>query len=338
MEKLTIREIAKMAGVSPTTVSFVINGKAGIREETRAKVADVIARTHFRPSMNSRRLFFRKSYNITLAVRKSSSPFDNLFYFEVAKGLIEKSRAYGYNVVFTDLSVEDGRLVLPEIIKSRDTDGIIFLQSADQAILGEIASLGIPCVLVDPHVKPQGIPCVFADYRQAAFTAVQYLLERGHRAIAFIGSGNSPDLYMQCFSGYKAALDSCQAAIPTSWIQFCAEDEAAACACMEKILAQSPAPSAVFCSGDILAIGAIGCAKNRGLRVPEDLSFTAIDDILLSRYFEPKLTTVRIDKNQMGQQAMDLLAAMIDGQPADSVQVESGCIVERDTVRRLGPV
>ena len=93
MGKLTIREIAKMAGVSPTAVSFVINNKDGISEETRTKIIDVIERTGFKPSVNSRRLFFRKSYNISLVIKQTSSPFSDLFYFRLQRACWKRARS-----------------------------------------------------------------------------------------------------------------------------------------------------------------------------------------------------------------------------------------------------
>ena len=335
MGELTIKEIAKMAGVSPAAVSFVLNGKKGVSEKTRARVNEVIARTNYRPCLNSRRLFFKKSFTITLAIRKTSSPFEDLFYFEIAKGLLERSKAFGYNIGFAEISCEKNVVLLPDVIRNKDTDGIVFLQDTEKAILNEIDKLGIPYVVVDTHTPDAGITAIYADYELSAFAATRYLLERGHEAIAFIGSSFLPDFYLQSFAGFKKALDQSSLSIPAAWIQIDAADEDSAYRCMDKILSSAQIPSAVFCAGDIFAISAMACAKDRGYKVPEDISFIAIDDILLSRYCEPKLTTVRIDKMEMGRLAMKSILAKIDGKPAPSVAVESDHIVERNSVCRL---
>jgi len=335
MEKVTIREIARIAEVSPTAVSFVINDKPGVSEQTRKRVKEVIRMMNFTPSVNSRRLFFKKSYNISIVIRQTSSPFDNLFYFEIARGLLTRSKNYGYNIVFTDVSIENGRIMLPDIIMQNDTDGIIFLQDTETAILKEIDKENIPYVVVDAHSTPEGITVVAADYELSSYTAVMHLITNGHRDIAFIGSSFIPEFHMQAFGGYKRALDEINASIPSSWIQTNAVDEVTSYNCMEKIIKSGHIPTAVFCSGDIFAIGAMKCIKDRGLGVPKDVSFTSIDDILLSRYFETKLTTIRIDMPAMGEIAMDLIIKKINGEPAESMIVESDNLVIRDSVRKI---
>jgi LacI family transcriptional regulator len=335
MDKLTIKDIAGMAGVSQTAVSFVLNGKSGVSEKTRAKISDVIEKTGFRPSINSRRLFFQKSYTVTLAVRKTSSPFDNLFYFEIAKGLLEKSKVFRYNVVFADIHIEDDGIMLPDIIKFKDTDGVVFLQDTENAVLDELNKLKIPFVIIDAHKQASGMTTIYADYELSSYTAVKYLAGHGHRSIALIGSSFIPEFYLQCFSGYKRVLDEIGQSIPPAWMQIDATDEVTAYQRMEKILRQANRPTAVFCASDMFAIGAMKCVKDHGLQVPGDISFIAIDDILLSRYCEPKLTTIRIDKEKMGQLAMDLIIAKINGETVQSAAVESDHIIERDTVRLL---
>lgn len=335
MKKVTIRDIAKIANVSPTAVSFVINNKSGVSEDTRKRVNEAIQLTNFTPSVNSRRLFFKKSFNISIVIRKTSSPFDDLFYFEIARGLLERSKIYGYNIVFTDVNIENNNVILPDIIKQNDTDGVIFLQDTDNSIIKEIDKKNIPYVVVDAHSVPDSITVVAADYELSSYTAVKYLISSGHRKIAFIGSSFIPEFHMQAFGGYKRALDGINASIPFSWIQSHAIDEITSYKCMENILKSSSLPTAVFCSTDVFAIGAIKCVKDRGLGVPVDMSFTSIDDILLSRYFEPKLTTVRIDMPAMGEIAMDQIIKKINQEPVKSITVKSDNLIIRDSVRDL---
>ena len=174
MAKLTIKEIAKMAGVSPTAVSFVINNREGVSEETRKRVKEVIERTNFQPSLNSRRLLLNKSFNISIVIRKTSSPFDDLFYLEIAKGLLEKSKEYGYNIVFTDIAMEDGKVVLPDIIKHEDTDGIVFFQDTEEIILNEVNKLNIPYVMLMRNMvmEQQWNNTVNANYELSAYTCL----------------------------------------------------------------------------------------------------------------------------------------------------------------------
>ncbi|MDR3644483.1 MAG: LacI family DNA-binding transcriptional regulator [Clostridia bacterium] len=337
MSKLTIKEIAKMAGVSPTTVSFVLNDKQGVSDETRKKVKEIIQKTNFKPSLNSRRLFFKKSYNISLVMQQTSSPFDDLFYFDITKGLLEKSKKFGYNLVFADIDMRGNNVVLPEIIRRNDTDGVVFLADMPPAIINQIEKREIPFVVIDSQSLSNEYSSIRADYRLSARTATKYLVDMGHRDIAFVGKSNVPNFYLQVFSGYKDVLDEAGIPIPSSWIQIDAVDELSAYHCMEHILRSGSIPSAVFCATDVFSIGAINCARSMGYRVPEDISFASIDDVLLSRYFDPRLTTVSIDMFKMGSLAMEMIVQKINGKPVQSVTIESDNLIIRDSVTSREP-
>lgn len=335
MAKLTIREIARMAGVSATAVSFVINNKEGISEETRKKVNEVIEKTNFKPSVNSRRLFFKKSFNISVVIRQTSSPFEDLFYFEVTKGLLAKSKEYGYNIVFTDISIQGNSVIMPEIIELKDTDGIVFLNDTDKIILNEMDRRGIPYVVVDAHSTNPDVVSVNADYELSAYTSTRYLLDNGHRNLAFIGSSSHPEFYIQSFGGFKRAIEELQLSIPFSWLQTEAIDEESSYRCMERIIKSGQIPTAVFCPTDMFAIGAMKCCKDNGFKIPSEISFAAIDNIILSKYIEPKLTTIAIDMLQMGRLAMELIVRKINGEPAESVIVKSDNLIIRDSVAKI---
>ena len=162
------------------------------------------------------------------------------------------------------------------------------------------------------------------------------MIDNGHRNIAFIGSSYIPEYYIQAFTGYKKALEEIQVSIPSNWIQINAKDEESSYECMANILrSNNSVPTAVFCAGDIFAIGAIRCAKEFGYKVPDDISFVGIDDIILSRYVEPKLTTVKIDKALMGSLAMELIVKKINGEQVKSEIVESDNLIIRDSVKCL---
>ncbi len=162
--------------------------------------------------------------------------------------------------------------------------------------------------------------------------ATRYLIVHGHRNIGFIGSSYIPDFYLQTFTGFRNALAEANLQLQPAWMQVDASDENSAYKCMERIVSTPSLPTAIFCPADIYAIGAIRCAREKGLRVPEDISFIGIDDILLSRYYEPGLTTVRIDKEEMGCLAMETIVKKINGQPAGTVIVKSDNLIVRDSV------
>ena len=332
MQTLTIKDIARMAGVSPTVVSFVINNRKGVSPDTRGKVLRIIEQTGFTPSISSRRLIMKKSFNIGIIIEKGFSPFTNLFHFEIAQSLLERSRNYGYNLIFTDIPKTGPGIQLPGIIENKDTDGVIFLQDTPYLILQEIENRAIPCVVIDAHPGSEPYLMVKADYEQAAVVAMEYLVGQNHQDIALITSSYVPNFYTQIFSGYRRVLAQNGLAIQSGWIQTDATDERTAGACFDRIVQSGRLPTAVFCATDLFAVGAMQAAKAHGLKIPGDISFVGIDDIILSQYVEPALTTVRIDKTQMGGIAIDMIIQAISGIRPESVTVRSDQLIVRQSV------
>lgn len=335
MGRITIREIAKMAGVSPAAVSFVINDRPGVSEETRRRVRTIIEKTNFTPNMNSRRLVYKRSFNIALIMHNERTPFEDLFYVAITRGLLRKSKEYGYNIVFTEIDVVNNEVLMPQMIRQHDTDGVIFLQGSDAAVLRATDRLEIPYVVVDAHEKNVPYTGIYVDYELSAFTSTSYLIDNGHRQIAFISKGSIPQFYIQTFKGFCRALDNHGISIPPDWIQITANDETSAYDCMKNILNGNKIPTAVFCSVDSFAIGGMRCARDMGYAVPDDISFTGIDNIFLSDYFKPGLTTINIDKEHLGELAMDLIVKKIEGEQVESAYITSDELIIRDSVKKL---
>jgi DNA-binding LacI/PurR family transcriptional regulator len=263
------------------------------------------------------------------------TPLEDLFYVGITRGLLRHSKDYGYNIVFTEIDVVNNEVLLPQIIRNHDTDGIIFLQSPSNPVLSAIGKLNIPYVAVDAHEKNVPYTCVYVDYEQAAYISSSYLMDNGHRQIAFISKGSVPHFYIQTFKGFCRALDSQGISIPPEWIQVTADDETSAYECMETILSGDRHPTAVFCAVDSFAIGAMKCAQDHGLNIPDDISFSGVDNIFLSEYFKPGLTTVDIDKEQLGVIAMDLMVKKIEGEAVISANLPSDHLIVRESVKNI---
>jgi LacI family transcriptional regulator len=181
---------------------------------------------------------------------------------------------------------------------------------------------------------------VMVDYYTAARMAMKHLIDNGHTRIAYIGS-NFPPLYsQQTFEGYRSALEEQDIVVPLSWIQMQSRDsdgEDSADKQMQAILGSQSLPTAVFCAADIYAVGAIRALKHASLRVPDDISIIGIDDILISSYIDPPLTTVRIDTGRLANQGCDmLLASIASGSPNTAHEnFTDFTLAERASVRRL---
>lgn len=333
MKKLTVKEIAKMADVSVTAVSFVLNDKPGISDETREKVKQIIEETGFVPNRSSRNLVKNKSYNISLMINSKSSPFHDLFYFEITRGILDRSRKYGYNIIIS--RPVDDRTDLPDSVYSGDTDGLIFMQDVGEELMDKAMQVGIPFVVADSHSSKKGITSILPDYFGAAYTAATYLIRNGHRKIAMISYDAVPDFHKQTRLGFLKAMEENGITPDPVLTSVCAKDEKSGYEAAKRIFSDPKnRPTALFSTVDIIMIGAVQCAKDMGISIPDEVSFIGIDDILLSRYVEPPLTTIGINKEEIGALAMDLLYRKIRGKDVENVLLPME-LVERKSVKKI---
>ena len=332
MKKMTIREIAQMANVSQTAVSFVLNNKPGVSDETRKRVLEIIEKTNFQSDRNSKRLALNKSFNICLAYFDTFSPFNDLFYVEVAKAMIDCVGSYGYNIIMSKFEHKNGKLIMPEAITAKDADGVVIIQDVEPQILKEITDIGLPYIIVDSYSNNHAIFSIGIDAHDYTRKAVKYLAEKGHTKIAVIGSSFIPAFWQQVNDSYQQTMQELGLSWEPYWLENTANDENSAYCCMERILQGENKPTAVFCVGDIYAIGAIRCIKNAGLRVPEDISVMGVDNIILGKYLEPALTTIDIHTEEMGRQGLDALMKKINGETCGSLRMSNSVIVERESV------
>ncbi|MBQ7108860.1 MAG: LacI family DNA-binding transcriptional regulator [Clostridia bacterium] len=330
MKKLTVKDIAKKAGVSVTAVSFVLNNKPGVSAATREKIQKIINETEFKPSLTSKKLVLNKSFNICLVMNAFSSPFEDLFYFEITRGIINQSLKYGYNIIISKPVMSQSEL--PDLVYSGDADGIIFMQDISKTLIDKANASGVPFLVVDSHSNIDGVTSINPNYKKAAFDATSYLIKHGHTDIAIIASSVVPDFFDQTFSGFSEAMKKHNMAPKPDFCNISASSEDSAYEEAKKLFKRKNIPSAVLCTVDSFAIGVMRCAKDINLKIPEDVSIIGIDDILLSRYIEPKLTTIGIDKAGMGTLAMDMIIQKIKGKNAESILLPME-LIERDSVK-----
>ena len=341
MSKLTIHDIAKMANVSTATVSFVLNGKAGICDETRRRVQAIIDETGYKPNVHTRRLTLKKSFTVHVVMRQYSYNLFNLFATEVLLGIFGEARKLGYNIVFTSVGPDQESLkssfdYVLDTVRTKDVDGVIFIQAAEPSVIAALQKEQFPFLCVDSHVKKDGsIPLLEVDCFDASYQATTRLIEMGHRDIGFIGSDDSKEYYYRTFGGYAAALKDAGLVCRPEWIQYGAEAERPTPACMKNILACPHRPTAVFCAGDNFALEAMRQTKRAGLRIPQDISFFSMDDVVVSAFVEPALSTMSVDKTLMGRNAMRILYALMNHQPCQMVNLMKTRAIERETVRDL---
>ena len=331
---MNIKKISELAGVSTSAVSFVLNNKKGVSEETRNKVLDIIRRENYIPNVNSRRLILKRSFNIVLVLDNNITKLNNLFYTAVINAIVEKASNLGYSVVLSLKSESFDKSPFLHSIKQGNADGIILLRDIGSEDVHELNKLKIPYVVIDSHKIDPKYVSVRSNIEVASYVATKHLISCGHKDIGFIGMRKIPDFYISSFNGYKKALSENSLSFSPDWIQDDAYDETSAYNCMKNILDSAKHPTAVFCAGDIFAIGSMNCSYDMGYKVPDDISFCAIDDIIISKYCSPKLTTVTLNKAEMGEKAVEILDAQINNKPFEKMHmVKSDEIIIRDSVR-----
>jgi len=334
-DTLTINDIARLANVSKTTVSFVLNNRNGISEETRKKVLSVIEKYNYKPSLNSLRLNYHKSFTIAVVFEQADSVFNNLFYANIMNALLKRCIHHNYSLVYTEFLQEGELLSLPDNVLTKDVDGVIFLHDIPASIIETLHSIAMPFVVVDDHSDHNSIHAVKADYKLAAHTAVRYLIDNGHKKIGFIGNRTLPAFHSQVFSGYTNALHEAGLVENPLWYSDTCLDRDSIKKYMKNLLEVSEQPTAFFCMEDLLAIEVIRCLQENQKQIPDDYSVIAIDDIILSGLIYPGLTTVSLDKEQIGLNAVDILMELINGNKPKNITISSNEIVIRESVKAI---
>jgi DNA-binding LacI/PurR family transcriptional regulator len=315
----TIYDIAKAAGVTGTTVSYVLSGKGSISEATRARVLKYAQELGYRPNLIARSLIKQRTCTIGLVMPRISNPF----YAEVAEAVERLAYASGFRVFITNTHENEqlgGDLL--EDLMARRVDGIIYLPHG-LPLYGIQATLasGIPIVFcIWEEEEPEVSPCIGFDFMEGGRLAAEHLLALGHQRVAIVTDGPSVDRIKHHLrvAGAKSAL--MQAGHPLDPALLCLGDssvekgEAAA----HELLTLPEPPTAIFATNDLMAIGIITAAWKLGIHIPRDLSVVGFDDIVLAAYIAPPLTTIVMDKSALTERAMNILFSMIEGKQVTS--------------------
>lgn len=336
MANFTIRDIARIAGVSTTAVSFVLNDKPGVSEATRQRVQEVIQRTGFTPNAHTRRLNLRRSFSFHVVLYWHSYDLYNQFALEIMHGIFHSCKELGYDVTITFVDETMDCTALMESVRSKTCDGVILSQIEDPIFIARLQQEDIPFVCVDSHVKEDpAIPRVEVDYYHAAYHAVKHLCSCGHSQIGFLAPATPLELRGSAFGGYTTALREEGLVCNPAWISSFDFAAQAAAKYFDWLYETSPLPSAFLCSGDAFAIEFIRQAQKHGVKIPEDLSVISIDDLVVSRFVSPSLTTMTFDKELLGSRAVEVLYAILTGAEYEHVTLLPTTLCERESVRIL---
>jgi LacI family transcriptional regulator len=312
---VTIKDIAKTAGVSVTTVSRALNGYSDVSEKTRKKIEEIAKELNYSPNTLARSLVMNKSKTIGLLISglNKGSIKDN-FTFEVLIGLNQYVGETDYDlIIFSTNSTKQQEKTYSQLCRERKVDGVIISGiRTDDPYLREVVDSEIPCVLIDIPIESSTVGYITTDNIQGAKKGVQHLLELGHQNIAMMNGHEYAFVSRQRLEGYYQALESNGTPINRNWVVNGDFNEKKAEEQAIKLLNLYPEITAFFCASDLMAMGVIKAAKHLNRCIPEQLSIVGYDDILLAEYITPSLTTIAQNKVQMGYEAAKLLMNMLE--------------------------
>lgn len=325
----TMADIARRAGVSVSTVSRALAGSPLVATELRGRIARIAGESDYVVNQVARGLRLQRSRQILIILPTIANPF----FAEVVLGVEEAAQARGHGVLVGNTSGSAERAAaLARNLLTGAVDGLILLMGRIPDSLSDLAARE-RVVAISEKVPDLDVPTVSINNAAAAHEATAHLVGLGHRRIAHIAGRAGSNVATQRIVGYRSALAA--AGLPVRDEMIVAGDFSVASgeAAMGRLLDLDSPPSAVFCAGDEMAVGAINAAIARGLRVPGDLSVVGFDDLPIASAFNPRLTTIHQPRREMGRAAAELLIDHIEdkSRPAPSRQLPHRLVVRAST-------
>ncbi|PJG86582.1 HTH-type transcriptional repressor PurR [Conservatibacter flavescens] len=333
----TIKDVAKMAGVSTTTVSHVINKTRFVAEETQQLVLDAIKQLNYSPSAVARSLKVNTTKSIGMIVTTSEAPY----FAEIIHAVEEHCYRQGYSLFLcnTQNNAEKIKNHLDMLAQKR-VDGVLVMCSEYTTdsldLLSNFASL--PMVVMDWGPDNEQTDLILDHSFDGGYLATRHLIEHGHTKIGLITGDLSKTTAKTRYDGFVKAMHDANLTVNPDWIMEGHFEPEDGYECMNKILVQGTLPTAVFCCNDVMALGAISAINEKGLSVPQDISIIGYDNIHASRFYSPPLTTIHQSKTRLGIMALHLLLQRINGLAHERTRIEMHPeLVSRKSVRKLSP-
>ena len=301
----TIKDVAKMAGVSTTTVSHVINKTRFVAKETEEAVMQAIKSLKYSPSAVARSLKVNTTKSIGMIVTTSESPY----FAEIIHAVEDHCYRQGYSLFLCNTQNDPEKIKNHvEMLTKKRVDGLLVMCSEyTQHSLDVLSSFSsVPMVVMD--WGPNTDTDIIEDNSfTGGYLATKHLIDCGHKEIGLIAGELDKTTARTRYEGFVKAMNETNLPIHENWIMEGFFEPEDGYECMNKILAQDSLPTAVFCCNDVMALGAISAITEKGLRVPDDISIIGYDNIHSSRFYAPPLTTIHQSKSRLGAQAVNLL-------------------------------
>ncbi|WP_349773691.1 LacI family DNA-binding transcriptional regulator [Sutcliffiella horikoshii] len=330
---LTIRDIAKMAGVSPATVSKIMNNYPGVNDNTKRKVLDIIENTGYQPTYSAKALATKKSNLIGLIYAgKINVDFNHPFFNEVVTAFKKAVGSLGYDIlIFSNEKFQQDNGSYLARCRHFHLDGCFIVAGEElESAIHELVQSEIPCVGVDIPMTGPNYSYVMTDNTKVSAKVVEYFYLQSLRDIAYIGGKKDSVIAQLRREGFLQSMKQFGLPVKEEWIQYGTFYEDSGYEAMKSILQSSSLPKAVFAASDMMALGALRAIRETGATVPNDIRLIGCDDIEACRYSDPQLSTVRQDKEKIGKLAAYMLNDLINGLAGiESALVEPELVIRK---------
>jgi DNA-binding LacI/PurR family transcriptional regulator len=315
--RATIRDVADRAGVSTATVSFVLNGNPNerITDVVKSRVLGAARELSYHANAAAAALASKRIRNIGIVFYKDDS-ISNNFYSFVVQGAVKEAVERNYNLLFSYVETTyKGLEDLPKMVREKNAEGVLFMRRVHPKMIKDIAALSVPVVLIDTFPRVAGVNTLQIDNVNGGRSAGEYLFTLGHANIAMLLPRDAAPSIEQRLTGFRSAFEQFERRfsrtanlVEADELNFYAAHRATAA-----LLAKKSTVTGIFCANDEMAAGALRAAHEAGYEVPRDLSVIGFDDIVLSNYTDPPLTTIGVVKEHMGRRAVARLVELVEG-------------------------
>jgi LacI family transcriptional regulator len=313
---ITIKDLAKAANVSVTTVSRALNGYSDVNEDTRKKIKSIAEKLNYRPSAVARSLVLKKTRTIGVILSEiNREGAKDAVAYEILCGINDRIADLDYDILlFSTNPKKQLKKSYSDLCRERNVDGAIIsgLRVHDPYLQEVVENTDFPSVLIDIPATSNNLGHVTTDNVHGAKLAVRHLLELGHRKIAMINGHDEASVSKERLEGYRQALQEAGIVYLPALVYNGNFSEEGGAEAMYRILLDHPNVTAIFSASDLMVLGALRVMERLGRKVPDSISIVGYDDIKIASYCSPKITTIRQDKYEMGFQAAQLLIDMLE--------------------------
>ncbi|HEU5138473.1 MAG TPA: LacI family DNA-binding transcriptional regulator [Bacillales bacterium] len=327
----TIKDVAKLAGVAVSTASYALNGKNKVSSSTKRKVELAARQLNYQKNGIASDLKKSQTKTIALILSDISGPF----FSEIIKGVQKITMENGYDLIACS-SFEGEDSIAVKFLKEKRVDGVVVFAHTikDETVL-DAAREGFPIVVLDRYIDHELIINISIDNVHGGFLATEYLIKQGHKDIAFISGPMDAIDNQRRLEGFRKALRQYDLSEHKRWNIIGNFTQSGGYEATKMMIMQGRLPTAVFFANDEMAIGGLKAFNERGIRVPEEISIIGFDDMLLSSYVNPALTTVRQPEYEAGSLAAHLIFQVLDGQKPDHYYQFDTELVIRESIKPL---